>query len=414
MKLIVLALLCTVLCVSCMDERVKPYEPGYFAKHPLIGRSIKSAGAGIATCAATWCGLRSCDSSLPQKTILLLGICAATGMWLYDENKKPHLLDAMICNPLIAHSYLRGLQEQLSQRLNARLENNEDEVDLFDRLLAQFRLQDAIFLLGECDIRMPYRKGLLYYANRYGCPFDRSVHPARRAAFENKVLQEFKVVARSVQNRPIIYASVGSGGMFQDAVILTQFLAKNPQAKIDIHLVDLKYKPLVDYIKASGQSDIASFSITKEQAKNYAQSLDPWDSINFAQAILGEYTKHKQLLEWLSHHFPHATLQLFAHDTVQNYCGSLTPDQYPDIMCAADVQDDYKTAVPDFLILCEKALRVKAESKNVGLIKSDKDQPVLWTVLPTAPESNKTIHVAENDSFDRLSREAYIKEQVLA
>lgn len=417
MKFSISVLLFTASFISCMDKQIKPYEPGFFSKNPLIGRSLKSAGAGVVTYAATQWALSQANSSLPSKKIIALAIVAATGMWLYDENKKPYLLDAMICNPLSAHTYLCGLQRKLGHEFESDLPQNENPLDRLARLLDVYERQEPQFLLGECDIRMPFKKGLITYRKIHGCLFDRSMHPNRRAAFENKIAEAFKGIAHVAHSRPIIYASVGAGGMFQDAVILTQFLAKNPQAHIDIHLIDLKYGPLADYMKKTGQSEISSATVGKEQINTVAHELDCVNPLNVAQAILGEYTKHKQLLFWLKKHFPHARVHLFAHDTVEQYCASLESapdDQYPDIMCAADVQDDYRSAVPDFLILCQKTLLVKPESKNVGLIKSSEEKPVLWSVLAKPDDSNKKIELDADHSFDHVNHTVFLEEQTLA
>jgi hypothetical protein len=228
----------------------------------------------------------------------------------------------------------KGKKDELEKKMK------EDFEGTLNALRTELELECPLFLLKECDdyaLAQPLPFGS-------PCILSRAYNKKYRKAFEDKVVENLSSQIQSIKDRPVNYTGFASGGMFQDLVILTKTLAQHPTANVSINLIDAQYrivathKPVLLKIR-----DFIKKLITKKQLTQ--------DTLIQNQS--------SQFISWLQKMYPQAQLSLNLHASTQDYCQYLDKNalQYPDIIAAADIQDDscmIHQAIENLVQLCNK------------------------------------------------------------
>ena len=281
--------------------------------------------------------------------------------------KEKSLLDKLLTDPVSAldHNYT------LAKKLEAETIPAKKDV-----LRAQYAKQEPLFLLDECT-----KQGCR------NCVLSRTYEPKFREVFESRVVSSL-CQQLSLHERPIEYVGFASGGMFQDHVILTKTLAKRPDARINIHLIDIKYITYIackDLLKDTREvhPDINTDPTRViRQLRQYARAnSDDAKEINnkeLAPRLINVCKWHEsrgqQSIAWLRKTFPCALLKLHLHNTTDSYYKYIdrTKTNNPDVIATADIEDELsitQLSIKDYLKLCVLALKRNPMVQNTWLTR---------------------------------------------
>lgn len=406
----------------------KPYEPNFTAKHPKLVQTARSAGAGMAVSALTYAGLQAAtkqNSPTSLKYALPIGLVGGLAVY-YLKPVYISFLDAVLCHPDQALLATYQVEDQMKkeaqrQKLDVNADNIEDhtkKLGLSRALIKRFESECPFVLLGECT------------SEGFGpCVLSRTYKKKYRNQFENTI---GKALSQKLQiSKPIVYASFGCGGTFQDLVIITKWLSKNPLAQLDIHLIDLQHTPLVaclDFLNNQRQIDkqpVDYASVMQELLekgkKEWGGDKHPEDTarMELSAAISHLDLKHKELLNWLQQNFPKAQIRLFSHDNAKSYLGFIEKNnlEYPDVINAADIQDEMsqlRKSINNYLALCAKTLEKKPSSTNILLTKMlEKNGNYRVSLLTCAKDNIPGSEEAPYTDFEKQEQKLYYTEKNL-
>ena len=234
------------------------------------------------------------------------------------------------------------------------------------------------------------------------------------------------ILAQAEGQRPVEYMSFGSGGMFQDLVILTKALAQKPDLNITVHMLDPKFTPYVEGrdLLANGRAidenvtlDISSIKDlfrTKARENGVDESVAD-DQLDKQLQATCEHIElpFKQLLSFLKKTFPKASFSLEAHATAKNYLNYREKCNlaYPDIIAAADIQDEMSRiggSMPDFDYICGKTLLQNKKAYTV-LLGKNKNQGTLMNLSLDGGQGKQKTPI----SIDGKQVDVYTKEEVI-
>ena len=201
---------------------------------------------------------------------------------------------------------------------------------------------------------------------------------------ENQVVAALLHKSHEIQDRPIEYAGFGTGGSFQDFVIIAKTLAQKPDAILSIHLIDPKFTPYVKICDLLGHSR----SIDQEQTTDFLALMDqfiPYARKNWGaeqlsdaeieQNILGECLpieeKMRQFVSFLKKMFPQATLSLSVHENGQSYLDYRGKQHLPcaDVLTAVDIEDEMSLLAGSTVVyarLCKEVLKNNPIAETFG------------------------------------------------
>lgn len=269
---------------------------------------------------------------LVEKTTQVLDICA-------DTRKQ----------------FMQATNELVTRKLSL-----PNEFDQFLALIQRHETTCPFFLLAEC---MGNYFGDLYVGP---CILSRKDHPQYRVLFESKVV-ESAIAKLATPESHLEYVSFGSGGCFQDLVIITKILTAKPMATITIHVIDPQYEDYVTCRTTLGYTTVVNASRLIDPHTPFFGSQQ--SQFNSIRGIFVMQETFRQFIASLQTHFPLAHLALYVHDSGQHYLDYITKHKMPyaDIITAIDLPDNGITAAQQYAILCIEALRNKADSFNVLL-----------------------------------------------
>jgi hypothetical protein len=331
------------------------------------------------------------------------------------SDEKPHFLDRILANPQEA---LRSLNNIASEALKEIEENKKlNQIKACTEVLPKakertgiikkYELQSPLFLLNE-------RK----WHGSKPCTLNRFQNPKIREAYEAHIVET--LLQKSKESENITYASFECDQKFQDLIIIGKFLAKNPTAKLAIHLIDSQHTPSITYLALSGKSRQITIEELKYQDAVMPQLIkiaktqwgttgkDARISLDLFNLITQVDLECKEFLNCLQSKFPKADIKLFIHDSAENYYNAIEKEkyQYPDIVTAADISHDNdnandksKTKKTDMYIeLCRRMLTKKPDTFNLLLTTNDKNKPCINTYyLQPIEESTEPLTITYSD-----------------
>ncbi len=363
-------LLYTISGHASSNESVvtKPYKPGFRDRYSTHFKAALTTTFALgAACAYT-------NRANLDKTS-----CAALGgaflVYLHQMVRKPHLLDMLLTRPKAALDWGYSVRDKCGQE--AEKTGAVENIETTKMLIDQYTKEQPLFLLGEC------------VKEDWGhCLLSRIYKPKFRQQFESSVVTSLKNKLTSLA-RPVQYVSFGSGGMFQDHVILTKTLAKKPDAQLDVHLIDLKYTPyvkcrdllnntrLVDsHIDTDPTPVMEAFKKLVRDDKAVPESMGDEELTRVLMNVcLNHEVPAQQSLRWLAKTFPQAQLKLHLHDTADSYHQYIerTNTQSADVIATADIQDEMsliQQAGPNYAQLCVQTLQKNPHADNIWLTKN--------------------------------------------
>lgn len=398
-------------------EDVQPYKPSLTNQYPRTFNLLTSSAMGLSSFLAAYCGQdyisRICPESIsPSKIPFLIGAAGLLGTYMWKSTRPPHLLDTILCNPLKALNYIYKIHGQFcSEGKKSGLDTHPDE-EKFDALLQKFEKKCPLLFLGECT------------KESWGaCLLSRTYQQRYRNEFEKKVTNALIKKSNLHTDRAIQYVSFASGGGFQDLVILAKTLAQKPNAKIIIHLIDLKhtiYKAACDLLnddqeiqkdKLFDYNSISENFIVNARQRGNMKGSDE-EIYNFLKDTCSEIReKNIQFISWLQKMFPKAHLSLYIHDNVKNYLIHRESHDLslPDVIATADIQDEmslmYNSTNHYILDLCLPLLQKDYEIKNYWLLKNNDQEKVKIVSYYLDEKKNSEKQTTE----DETPMDVYIK-----
>lgn len=289
-------------------------------------------------------------------------------------------LDTVLLDPASA---LNKMNEKAEQARKEMLEEGLEEaevpklIDEYRRITRKYEASCPIHLLGECT-----KEGF------GACLLSRSYQPLYRNHFENKTVAALLQKSCEHEHQPIEYVGFGTGGSFQDFVIVLKALVQKPNLAMSIHLIDREFTPYVFCREAESNSRL----ICHNQATNFLKLLpeiiakvrtekwvDEKSSDNQAsRLIIGHCLKKEEamrlFISYLTKTFPRAQLSLHVHESAQSYLDYIKQHRLnpADVVAAADIQDEMSIcsgSQKDYLLLCKETLLHNPSAINFLLSK---------------------------------------------
>lgn len=272
----------------------------------------------------------------------------------------------------------------------------------------------AFVFLGECT-----------KYDSCDCVLNRTCNPHYRNAFEEKVSSSIISKINSSDNAVVTYTGFGTGGAYQDFVILLKTLVQKPTAKLNIHLIEgdnSGYVMMADRIKNDREvkHDNGIDFENNKLLNNYAQFLrnkypddpsitkitdDEALKLNIVDEMFCVEAKYKQFILTLSKIFPRAQLSLTIHDQTDSYLQYLNEKNLPhaDVVCTADIQDEMSLihqSINNYAKLCVKTLQHKPDSHNIWLALAENRQDIYLTTLSLQEQKGSHKNTINIDNKD--------------
>jgi hypothetical protein len=205
-------------------------------------------------------------------------------------------------------------------------------------------LKNPIFLLTECSKKT--------------CYLDRSYNPQYRKIFQERFLQ---AVERRVKKKfSLHWVSFASGDLFQDLCIACKLLAEYPTLNLKLDLLDLKFEPLVTFLKDSKQGN--TFNL--DECSKILGST----TTTYGIEIWCKYLLLRQFYLFLKRYFPAATLSINVYDKVDSYVKHMNnQNSVPHMVTAADLIHCFNMKIEDYEELCFEILYRNPNVSNVCL-----------------------------------------------
>ncbi len=296
--------------------------------------------------------------------------------------------------------------DQDANNLEATITTNQHELTNLTKnykaLIKKYEQTCPLFFLNECT------KEIGNIALNDNCLLSRIYKPHIRQTFEKHAS---KLLLKKLQTSPTtntVYTSFGCGGAFQDLIIITKALIKQPEALLTIHLIDgnnTSYVTAVNFLNHSREITIDhefNFGFRLAEYEQYARNKELHDpeiqamsNHELAQQLtlgcIDKETQYKQLLSWLMQQFPSSHISLYLHDDIVNYCDFIKNNNltHADVLTAADIEDDesrLKGGSLYYSILCAKTLIEKPASVNAWLRKVNNNSVGISTASLTTPK----------------------------
>lgn len=338
-----------------------PYKPGFRDRYNTQFKAALTA-TGVLGAVYAYTNRANLDKTS----------CAALGgaslMYLHQMMRQPTLLDMLLTHPKKALDWGYAVRHKCGQEAKNMPETTQNTKMLLDK----YTKKQPLFWLGEC-----VKEGL------GTCLLSRDYEPHYRQQYESRVVTSLHDKISSVE-RPVQYVSFGSGGMFQDHVILTKTLAEKPNAQLDVHLIDLKYTTYVmcrdwlnnkrsvnPHIDTDPTPAIEKF---KKLVRDDKAVTAPMSDEEAARTLMNVCSNHEvpvqQSLRWLAKTFPNARLKLHLHDTADSYHQYIEREniQNPDVIASADIEDEMGSLY--YVQLCVRALQKNPHADNIWLTKN--------------------------------------------
>lgn len=216
------------------------------------------------------------------------------------------LKQLLVTNPAAAHLHLSSVSLTLRNPANANPRTLMAAINSLER-------RNPFFLLHECTS-----------SNNGQCALSRYANPHYRETFERLVVSDLKKECHSTNK--VACMSFGSGGLFQDLVILTKFLRERPpQAKIDLHVADIDYLPFVAWLDTSSSRQITASTLigVDEVLSKLHEISHLLGREGSAESLAIRFVIFGRLMQQFAHciefMFPQAELRLFAHHGLGDY-----------------------------------------------------------------------------------------------
>lgn len=314
----------------------------------------------------------------------------------YQPSERQFLVDSLILDTKTAFDTTQKINKLFIEKIeqqNLRQKSAGEVCKVIKELRTKYEQQSPIFSLSECTQE---EDGL--------CAMSREVRPTHRSKFEQKVVQT--IVEKFKKNKKVAFTAFGCGKLFPELVILTNVLAQNPQAELDVHCIDKNYvsfceaktlftknkKPeviLQDPIEPQFFMETTLVELIKKHPdfKNDSVLL----SQPFFQEIFMQEMRFEQMLGFLQKTFPKARIRIIPHFSRFKYVAYCQQNNIaPDIITAIDIDDTQSKArgsMRDYLLLCAELLKKNPSTVNLFLGRAEND-PCMSVSLQKGPNAH--------------------------
>lgn len=321
----------------------KPYQLSFSMRHKGKIDNAKAGALALLSSCVAFAGQKYLGLPIsPELRIALAsGSFGAVILWQkYQEQKNPgQLVDLLLTNPQIVLNYLDSIAPEFQSKLERT--TTDKLAQKYEQLKGFYEQKCPIFLLSECQADF--------------CPLSRNNTLSCRKAFEIRmtdVLLE-KLNSRTNQN-PTEYVSFASGELFQDLVILTRVLAKNPNATMNIHFIDLQFivhHIINDFMQKSPELSTDSENSLPDKTEEligrfheHFPGSETDSDDNVYNKVCGAYTilqgRGLQLAQWTKTTFPNSSLHFYLHADKDRYLNYARENRMnPDVLVAIDMEE---------------------------------------------------------------------------
>lgn len=194
---------------------------------------------------------------------------------------------------------------------------------------------------------------LVYECIEKSCVFSRNRDPKNRQQFQENCCTLLQEKINNKRNKkasttsPVVYASFGSGTLFQDLVTLTALLDKNPKELLDVHLIDIEYQAYVDHLD---KNDLSREFKTSTQYNNL-------DWYWWSYSLNTKKARFEQFAFYFERNFTGSQIVLHIFGSANDYLAHIKNKKIklPDVLSAIDI--DGNATVTD------KGYKYRAESE---------------------------------------------------
>ena len=315
---------------------------------------------------------------------------------------------ALVANPAQFLTLMdKTLDNFFQEARNLEATNQDPLTNLTQKYKALIKKHEEtcpLFFLGECT------KEIGNKALNENCLLSRTYHPSLRKTFETYARRLLLKKLQASPTIPTVYTSFGCGEAFQDLMIITKALIKQPNALLTIHLIDgnnTPYTTAVNFLNYSREittNHEFSFGSRLTEYEQYARNKERHDPEiqamshqELAQQLtllcIDKEAQYKQLLSWIMQQFPLSYISLYLHDNIVNYCDFIEKNNltHADVLTAADIEDTLSRltgSIQHYSMLCKKTLTKKPTSVNAWLGKLNDTSAGILTALPTSDSKN--------------------------
>ncbi|HEV2601465.1 MAG TPA: hypothetical protein VGT41_04140 [Candidatus Babeliales bacterium] len=334
----------------------KPYTPGLRERYSTPFKAALTATFALgAACAYTN------RAKLGKASYVAAG--GASLIYLHQMMRKPRLLDMLLISPKSALNQMHAVRDTFAKEPK----KNPQTLETIKNRCDTYAQEHPLFLLSECTM----------LNDSSPCILSRCHEPNFREQFESRVVKSL-VNKLSLLERSVEYAGFASGAMFQDLVILTKTLAANPNAKLNVHLIDIKHEPYVTCrtllnttraVEAQIDTDLNAIMSSVQRQKSDMSIKELGDLMSSYAAV--QLCAH-QAIGWLSRTFPQAQLTLQLHDSTDSYHAYIKEENIAsaDVIATADIDDQMsweRKAGVHHAQLCIRALQKNPLVDNIRL-----------------------------------------------
>ncbi len=307
--------------------------------------------------------------------------------YIYYRNRRTcNPLSTILTDPLTALNDLYRVNDDFQSdakfyKIEDCSQPHEQALDLLNQLVAVYEKEESpIFLLGECTKQ-----------DFWPCQLSRTWQPRYRNQFEARVVSSLQEKLNS--SDAVHYVGFGCGGMFQDLVIACKLLSQKSDGVLTMHLIDPKFWGFLNLYNKSKDNDLNQpFEVDVQRRADFSEGIDKLvDYVQNMDALMrtlsldevkrkiclepaGIEDPAKQFLSFLKTSFPQAVLNLYLYAKATDYTDYVQKNglPYPDMVCAADIDDEmslWRNSLNDYNLLCIKVLQNRPDSSNILLRK---------------------------------------------
>lgn len=375
----VLSLLVCCATVQSMDNSA---QPASIFTQLCKNQLVRNAALGLGVAGLVYLGQRLFTSAPKISYCVYAGLAGLGSKCLLsvfqnDYCSTPYtseqLLNLLINDPKKALDYSNKICKEFYEKIYKNSCTQEQRIKFYTK-------KCPFFLLGECTQNEDY----------YRCILSRSYNPLFRERFESNVVTA--TLEKLKTNTMVNYVSFGSGGMFQDLVIIAKVLAKEPTANININVIDTQYGDYVcmrEYLKNGRQVSREFDDTPPEDYLNYLLELAKKESdfdgkadllkLNHRNEVILLGKRYQQFILFLQEMFPKANLSLSVYASTDDYLKCITADEklFPDLIVTADIDWDDLNCLANkstlaYIKLCLISMQKKSTATNVWLSKGCK------------------------------------------
>lgn len=320
---------------------------------------------------------------LPAWVQIIVGSLAFGLFRLLEIATRPWL-DMILLNPAEAVYHANQVHDQFTSCLVTEGPKTTVDANETKRYVQSahdaFIPQCPFFTLGEC-VKEDF----------WPCVLSRDHDPKIRHRLEVRAVDYMHEIWTARPTTTLQYAGFACGGAFQDLVIATKFLSKNPTARVHFHLIDVKFTPFaftrdlqkddrdIELSKSTTVGDMVLVDLKQKAIQSWGANAAYFQKPETVESLklcaFDAEVRYKPFLGFLKDTFPQANIRLSLHAQAEDYLSYLNGKEYApaDLIVATDIQDEMsllRGSVSDFNCLFQGVFEKNNQCKGLLLSKT--------------------------------------------